>query len=307
MPATRTQIWDSTNKIKSHTSTERDALFVSDGHMVYNSEDDEMQGYDGSTSSWVSLTLPDGLCPEVPATAVAAHTHEGYAAADHGHPDIPAGPQGEKGDKGDQGDPGPAGPKGDMGDQGDPGPAGMDGQDGAQGPPGEDGEDGQPGQPGAQGARGPRGYTGATGAAGATGPQGPKGDKGDTPSIPPSHNPDYHDDRYALKSHQHILPPNANAGEAVAYGRVTRDGTLDSESGSFGVASVIRTGSGRTNYEYLVTLSETLNKNCVPIIQTEGGYNNITITRTTNSFKIKIGIANNWGTDMNFMFSVYGS
>ncbi|MYC97050.1 MAG: collagen-like protein [Caldilineaceae bacterium SB0661_bin_32] len=175
MPATRTQIWDENDKIKSHTTAERNALFVSDGIMVYNSEDDEMQGYNGSTSSWVSLTLPDGLCPEVPATAVAAHTHDGYAAADHGHPDIPAGPQGEKGDKGDQGDPGPAGPKGDMGDQG---PAGMDGQDGAQGPPGEDGDDGQPGQPGAQGARGPRGYTGATGATGATGLQGPKGDTG---------------------------------------------------------------------------------------------------------------------------------
>ncbi|MDE0634161.1 MAG: hypothetical protein OXH73_21840 [Caldilineaceae bacterium] len=175
MPATRTQIWDENDKIKSHTTAERNALFVSDGHMVYNSEDDEMQGYNGSTSSWVSLTLPDDLCPEVPETAVAAHTHDGYAAAGHGHPEIPAGPQGEKGDKGDkgdQGDPGPAGPKGDMGDQGDQGPAGMDGQDGAQGLPGEDGEDGQPGQPGAQGARGPRGHTGATG------PQGPKGDTG---------------------------------------------------------------------------------------------------------------------------------
>ncbi|MYC97051.1 MAG: hypothetical protein F4X14_19000 [Caldilineaceae bacterium SB0661_bin_32] len=87
MPATRTQIWDSTNKIKSHTSTERDALFVSDGHMVYNSEDDEMQGYDGSTSSWVSLTLPDGLCPDAP--AVAEHTHDGYAATDHEHMTAP--------------------------------------------------------------------------------------------------------------------------------------------------------------------------------------------------------------------------
>ena len=178
MPATRTQIWDENDKIKSHTSTERDALFVSDGHMVHNSEDDEMQGYDGSTSSWVSLTLPDGLCPDAP--AVAEHTHDAYAASDHEHTltadDLPAhthegmvGPQGEKGDKGDKGD------------QGDPGPAGMDGapgQDGAQGLPGEDGEDGQPGQPGAQGARGPRGYTGATGATGATGLQGPKGDTG---------------------------------------------------------------------------------------------------------------------------------
>ena len=323
MPATRTQIWDSGNEIKSHTTTERDALFVSDGIMVYNSEDDEMQGYDGSTSSWVSLTLPDELCPEAPATAVAAHTHDDYAARMHAHPEIPAGPQGEKGDKGDkgeQGDPGPAGPKGDTGD---PGPAGAPGQDGAQGPPGEDGEDGQPGQPGAQGARGPRGYTGATG------PQGPKGDKGDSgsssdhshpPPLPASvHNQgiiEVATDAEAdagTESEKAMSPATVKrrlekAPTVVkAYGRVKRDGTLDSESGSLGVASVTRTGSGRTSYEYLVTLSETLNKKCIPIIQTEGGYNNITITRTTNSFKIKIGIGNNWGTDMDFMFSVYGS
>ena len=154
MPATRTQIWDSDNEIKSHTTAERDALFVSDGIMVYNSEDDEMQGYDGSSSSWVSLTLPDDLCPEVPATAVAAHTHEDYAAKMHAHPEIPAGPQGEKGDKGDQGDPGPAGADG---EDGAPGPQGIPGAQGAQGPQGEQGIPGVPGRRGSQGPQGPAG------------------------------------------------------------------------------------------------------------------------------------------------------
>ena len=167
MPATRTQIWDSDNKIKSHTTTERDALFVSDGIMVYNSEDDEMQGYNGSTSSWVSLTLPDDLCPEVPATAVAPHTHEDYAAAGHGHPDIPAGPKGDKGDKGDPGEPGEDGEDGAQGIQGIPGPQGPRGLTGPQGIQGP------------QGDPGPQGIGGVPGTPGRRGSQGPKGDKGD--------------------------------------------------------------------------------------------------------------------------------
>ena len=255
MPATRTQIWDENDKIKSHTTAQRDALFVSDGIMVYNSEDDEMQGYNGSTSSWVSLTLPDDLCPEVPETAVAAHTHDAYAPKVHGHPDIPAGPQGEKGDKGDQGDPGPAGPKGDKGDPGDQGPAGMDGQDGAQGLPGEDGEDGQPGQPGAQGARGPRGYTGATGATGATGPQGPKGD---TPSIPPSHNPSYHDDRYVKKGGPQI----------VAMGRAHHQAAAQavSVSGSNNVSTITY-----SNGQYEITYTNQLSASGQIFVQPEFG------------------------------------
>jgi len=190
MPATRTQIWDSDNKIKSHTSTERDALFISDGHMVYNSEDGEMQGYDGSASSWVSLTLPDDLCPEVPATAVAAHTHEGYAASDHEHTltadDLPDHThEGIKGDKGDQGDPGPKGDKGDTGPQGIQGEAGLPGADGPpgpSGPAGEDGEDGERGEQGIQGIPGPQGEPGSPGTPGRDGrdgEQGPKGDKGE--------------------------------------------------------------------------------------------------------------------------------
>lgn len=299
MPATRTQIWDSDNEIKSHTTAERDALFVSDGIMVYNSEDDEMQGYDGSSSSWVSLTLPDDLCPEVPATAVAAHTHEDYAAKMHAHPEIPAGPKGEKGDKGDQGDPGPAGPKGDTGDTG---PAGMDG---APGPPGEDGEDGQPG---AQGAKGPRGYTGATGATGATGPQGPKGDKGDpgsTPSIPPSHSPDYHDDRYALKNHEHTPPPPTRRG-ASAFGRVNAAGSL--VGSNYNVASVSRTGSDR-NYEYTLNFSSAIpNAEAVIMVMPEGGKKDtITIkNRSTSSFTVRFHSGNNRGDDAPFSFVVYG-
>ncbi|MXZ20462.1 MAG: collagen-like protein [Caldilineaceae bacterium SB0665_bin_25] len=183
MPATRTQIWDENDKIKSHTTTERDALFVSDGHMVYNSEDDEMQGYNGSTSSWVDLTLPDGLCPEVPATAVAAHTHEDYAASDHEHTltadDLPDhthdGIKGDKGDKGDQGDPGPKGDKGDPGPQGIQGEAGPPGADG---PAGEDGEDGERGEQGIQGIPGPQGEPGSPGTPGRDGRDGEQGIRG---------------------------------------------------------------------------------------------------------------------------------
>ncbi|MCY3709028.1 MAG: hypothetical protein OXG26_09030 [Caldilineaceae bacterium] len=319
MPATRTQIWDTDNEIKSHTTTERNALFVSDGHMVYNSEDDEMQGYDGSTSSWVSLTLPDDLCPEVPATAVAAHTHDGYAASDHEHTltadDLPdhthegiVGPKGEKGDKGDKGDQGDQGDPGPKGDMGDPGTAGMDGapgQDGAQGPAGEDGEDGQPGQPGAQGARGPRGYTGATGATGATGPQGPKGDKGDTPSIPPSHSPDYHDDRYALKNHAHTPPPETRRG-ASAFGRVNAAGSL--VGSNYNIASVSRTGSDR-NYEYTLNFSSAIpNAEAVIMVMPEGGKKDtITIkNRSTSSFTVRFHTGNNRGADAPFSFVVYG-
>ena len=301
MPATRTQIWDENDKIKSHTTAQRDALFVSDGIMVYNSEDDEMQGYNGSTSSWVSLTLPDDLCPEVPETAVAAHTHDAYAPKVHGHPDIPAGPQGEKGDKGDQGDPGPAGPKGDKGDPGDQGPAGMDGQDGAQGLPGEDGEDGQPGQPGAQGARGPRGYTGATGATGATGPQGPKGD---TPSIPPSHNPDYHDDRYALKSHSHASMPTYR-GVVGAYCRVNAAGSIVGDSHN--IASVARSGADR-DYEYTITFTTALEHVPVCAITFEGGQvNTLTYkTRTSSSVRLRFHVGNNRGIERDFDFVAFG-
>ncbi|MCY3711114.1 MAG: hypothetical protein OXG26_19675 [Caldilineaceae bacterium] len=326
MPATRTQIWDENDKIKSHTSTERDALFVSDGHMVHNSEDDEMQGYDGSTSSWVSLTLPDGLCPDAP--AVAEHTHDAYAASDHEHTltadDLPAhthegmvGPQGEKGDKGDKGD------------QGDPGPAGMDGapgQDGAQGPPGEDGDDGQPGQPGAQGARGPRGYTGATGP---QGPQGPKGDKGDTPSASSHVHPpplpastsnqgiievaDNTEADAGTESEKAMSPATVKrrlekASSVVkAFGRVSADGTV--QSGSYGVQSVTRSGTNNNTYQYNVRLNSASSGSIVPIVATNGSSSDDThifsVSRTNFQVKFASG-GNQQGQARDFHFVVYG-
>ena len=191
MPTTRTQIWNNEKKIKSHTTAERNALFVSDGIMVHNSEDEEMQGFNSTTSSWKSLTLPDALCPTPEAGAIPAHTHP-YAAEDHLHP------PGTQGEKGDQGDPGPAGPQGPAGEPGEDGEDGEDGAQGLRGLQGEEGDTGErglrgmigtagdPGARGNQGSRGPRGYTGVIGPQGVPGAKGDKGDPGiSTPSSLP--------------------------------------------------------------------------------------------------------------------------
>ncbi|MDE0634167.1 MAG: hypothetical protein OXH73_21875 [Caldilineaceae bacterium] len=301
MPATRTQIWDENDKIKSHTSTERDALFVSDGHMVHNSEDDEMQGYDGSTSSWVSLTLPDGLCPDAP--AVAEHTHDAYAASDHEHTltadDLPAhthdgivGPQGEKGDKGDkgdQGDPGPAGADGMDGTNGRDGTPGRDGVDGAQGPMGPPGpmgtpgRDGQPGVPGPKGDPGRDGMDGARGERGLQGIQGPQGVQGDTGPQGP-----------------------AGPSNLVAYGHVNAAGTLSANS--FGISTVTRTGANKSEYEYQITLSNTLQNDCFPlIVPGRDQRNSYRITRATTGFNIRFVVGNSQGRDTEFFFLVLGT
>ncbi|MYC97045.1 MAG: collagen-like protein [Caldilineaceae bacterium SB0661_bin_32] len=275
MPATRTQIWDENDKIKSHTTTERDALFVSDGHMVYNSEDDEMQGYDSSSSSWVSLTLPDDLCPAQ--DAVAAHTHTGYAAENHTHEGM-QGAQGEKGDKGDKGDTGPQGP------QGVPGPAGADG---------EDGQDGAPGQ---QGERGPQGIQGPTGS---RGPRGDKGDKGDPGPAPTASN------------HSHPPLPLDESENVRVYARVTAAGGFT--GANRGLSTVSRSGS-TDNYEYNVTYNIRLYDagnnvgNHIIIIMPEGEQMDaINITeRRANGFKVKFKKGSAEGKAVQFAFTAHG-
>ncbi|MGB5376551.1 MAG: hypothetical protein WBN26_01050, partial [Muriicola sp.] len=168
------------------------------GALVYNTEDDCVFYYTGST--WVDLcntNTTKGSFTFVDNNdgtfTVNYSDGSSFTSSDLTGPagaqgpagaDGAVGPQGPQGIQGDPGPQGPAGadgavgPQGPIGPVGPQGPAGLNGTDGADGVDGAVGPQGPAGADGADGAVGPQGPAGADGAVGPQGPQGIQGDPG---------------------------------------------------------------------------------------------------------------------------------